>query len=150
MTALNDYAAANGVKDLKSLSYLTGIDINILKGVAEGRFQLGKVHKKAIKGVLPDIPDYLLSPKHPDFPSDVVTEKGKIPEGTNLLQIQAVQIRLGDLILAAHQTAIAGSHWAVVSSIKEQGRNLIIKIGNNIEIGVSKTNLVKVARKNND
>jgi len=150
MTDLKKYLSDNGIKDIPTLSYLTGIDEDILRGVAEEKVTLGKVHKKAIRSILPDIPDEMLSPKHKDFPSDVITDKGKIPDNTSLLQIQASEIEIGDMLLASHKTAVAGSHWAVVSSIKQQGKNLLIKIGNGIEIGVSKTNLVKVARANND
>jgi hypothetical protein len=147
MTDLKQYIKDNGARDIPTLAYLTGIDEEILVGVSEGRLSLGEIHKKAIKKVLPEMPDSLMSPKYRDFPSDIETSKGQIPEGTMLLQIQAEEVQLGDMLLAAHKTSVAGSHWAVVSSIKQQGKNLIIRIGNGIDIGVSKTNLVKVARK---
>lgn len=150
MIDLKRYAADNGIKDIPTLSYLTGIEESVLYGVTEGKLRLGNVHKRAIRNILPDVPEELLSPQNKVFPSDIITPKGQIPEGTILMQIQAGEVRIGDFLLAAHEPTVAGSHWAVVSSIKEQGKNLILKIGNGIDIGVSKTNLVKVARRNND
>lgn len=149
-TDLRKYIADNGIRDIPTLAYLTGISKTVLDGVADGKLTLGQVHKRSIKSILPDLPDSLLSPKHREFPSDVVTAKNEIPQGTSLLQIQADDIELGDMLLAAHKTSVAGSHWAEVSSIKQQGKNLILRVGNDVEIGVSKTNLVKVARKQND
>jgi hypothetical protein len=147
---LRSFVAQRGIKDLDTLSYLTGIETNILKALNDKRVTLSDVHRDAVLNVVPDVPDSLLRPKHASFPSEVVTRRGDVPPKTRFIQIPAQELVVGDMLLMAHRPSVAGSHWASVLSIREQGRNLLIQIANEIDIAVDKSNLVKVARTQND
>lgn len=148
--SLKAFIASRGIKDLDTLSYLTGIDTNILKALDAKKVTLSDVHRDIVLNVVPDTPVYLLQPKHVDFPTEVVTKKGAVPENTRFIQIPAGELVVGDMLLMSHRSTVAGSHWAGVSSIREQGKILLVEIANEIEIAVDKSNLVKVARIHND
>lgn len=148
-TTFEDYLSSTSVKTIKNLSRLTGIEESTLNALALGKISLGSYHKAVIKKIIPDVPNEILNPQARELAVVQTTAKGVLPENTHLIQIQAKDLLVGDLLLVAHKPTIAGSHWIVVSSIKEQGRNLLLGVGNDIEITVSKTNLVKVARNNN-
>lgn len=149
MKDLRDYLAKTRVRNVSTLAYISGIDEKTLADVADKRLSLGSVHKSIIREILPSIPESVLSPKHEMLPNDFVTGRGKIPEGYTFIQIEAGNVKIGDLILVSHQSGVAGSRWVAVSSLKEQGKNAAIFVGD-IDIRVNKTILVKVARKSNE